>query len=149
MSDFLPANEVSFYPETYYSNQNQSYCFCEPGSYYFNKEIIVYLPCGIPFTISSGYSFLFEYGFYVIANDMYYLQNVNYYQLNSENMLEEVLDELCSKQESSVGNPLPFPEQEVSVQNPLPCPEQESSVQNPLPYPEQESSVQNALPYPE
>jgi hypothetical protein len=102
MSNFLPANNVSFYPETYYSNQNQSYCFCEPGSYYFNKEIIVYLPCGIPFTISSGYSFLFEYGFYVTANDMYYLQNVNYYQLNSENMLEEVLDELCSEQESSV-----------------------------------------------
>ena len=102
MSDFLPANEVSFYPQTYYSNQNQSYCFCNPGSYYFNKEIIVYLPDGIPFTISSGYSFLFEYGFYVTANDMYYLQNVNYYQLNSENMLEEVLDELCSEQASPV-----------------------------------------------
>ena len=102
MSDFLPANEVSFYPETYYSNQNQSYCFCEQGSYYFNKETIVYLPGGIPFTISSGYSFLFEYGFYVNTNDMYYLQNVNYYQLNSENMFEEVLDELCSEQASSV-----------------------------------------------
>jgi hypothetical protein len=78
-------------------NINVYYC---PGSYYFNKETIVYLPDGIPFTINSGYSFLFKYGFYVTANDIYYINNVNYYQLNSENVLEEVLNELSSEEVS-------------------------------------------------